>query len=422
MLLRDAHVEGAIGELLAEAGQAHGVQHGRGDCDDILAPMPDLCDRVAEHARPRAAAVRRRTARHGIDDAHRMELVRLVRHRRAVAAALLRDRVDDDGAVLVVLRQAQRAFDGLLVVSVDGSDVLEAQCVEHARPALGRHVAQSPLDAAHRGVGRASGRSRLAQSLLAPRQDPLVAVGGAQRVQVRGQAAHRRLIGAAVVVDDDDEPAVRLGAVRRDRVERFPRDTAGQRAVTDHRDDPPVVLAADLVRLRDPVRPRQRGRGVGVLQHVVLTLRPRRIPGQSVPLPQRREPVAPAGDHLVDVRLVTDVQENRVPGALEHTVEGERQLDDSQVGSQMAARPRHGRHQFLTDLLGIDLAFSEAEPAEVGGRGDGLQEGHRGRLPRWTDGRSMLSGATPVTSDDAPAGPHASWQDGRMTRFGEEPR
>jgi hypothetical protein len=57
-----------------------------------------------------------------------------------------------------------------------------------------------------------------------------------------------------------------------DVVERFPAHAAGQCAVADHRYDAAVVLAADRERLGQPVGVGQGGRGVRVLQEVVLGL------------------------------------------------------------------------------------------------------------------------------------------------------
>src|SRR5699024_11574614 len=84
------------------------------------------------------------------------------------------------------------------------------------------------------GVRRAAGRAGLLQSLLAPRQQPLVAVGGPQGVEVGRHAADRGSVGATVVVDDDEELARRPGVVRRNGVERLPRHYAGPRTVADH--------------------------------------------------------------------------------------------------------------------------------------------------------------------------------------------
>ena len=66
-------------------------------------------------------------------------------------------------------------------------------------------------------------------------------------------------VRALVVVDDDDQRAVLGGG---DVVQRLPGHTAGQRAVTDDRDDVVVLLAQHLVRLGQAVGPAQHGGGV----------------------------------------------------------------------------------------------------------------------------------------------------------------
>ena len=129
------------------------------------------------------------------------------------------------------LRLAERVLHRLTVVPVDGTDVLQAEILEHAL--RGEHVLQA-LHAVQHLVRRpptygVRPRFFLIRSRLVPR---LV------RRLVR-QAADGRAVGAAVVVDDDDELEVLGGG---DVVQRLPGHPAGQAAVADQRDHMPVLL------------------------------------------------------------------------------------------------------------------------------------------------------------------------------------
>jgi hypothetical protein len=153
-------------------------------------------------------------------------------------------------------------------------------------------------------------------------------------------------VGPAVVVDDDDQLGV-LG--HRDVVERLPGHPAGQGAVTDDRDDVPV-LAPDRVGLGQAVGIAQRGGGVRVLDDVVLGLRLAGVAAEAALLPQLVELGGAAGDHLVHVGLVPGVEDDPVTGRVEDPVHGERQLDDAEVGTQVSARRGTGPDEQVADL------------------------------------------------------------------------
>ena len=179
-------------------------------------------------------------------------------------------------------------------------------------------------------------------------EDLLVARVGAQPAQVVGQSADGRGVGTAVVVDHDHQRQV-VG--RGDVVQRLPGHAAGQRAVADERDDRarPVLQPQGL---GQAVGVRQRGRGVRVGDPVVLGLGRARISGQSAALPQGREPVLPAGEDLVHVALVPGVEDHRIARGLEDPVQRDGQLDDAEVGSEVAAGLAHVLDQEAADLLG----------------------------------------------------------------------
>ena len=162
------------------------------------------------------------------------------------------------------------------VVAVDRADVLQPEVLEHA---LRREdVLEALLHAVQRLVDRGSDDRRATERGLAPVEDALVGVRGAQRREVVGQAADGRRVGPAVVVDHHDERTVRR---RGDVVDGLPGHAAGERAVADDADDVALgELAGALEALRDAVGPRQRGRRVRVLDDVVLGLGAARVAGE----------------------------------------------------------------------------------------------------------------------------------------------
>ena len=68
--------------------------------------------------------------------------------------------------------------------------------------------------------------------------------------------------------------------------------------------------------------------------------------------PDVLEVVAAAGDELVGVHLVRGVPDQAVFGAVEHAVQGQRQLDDAQVGGEVSAPLADDGDDGLSGLLG----------------------------------------------------------------------
>ena len=299
-----------------------------------------------------------------------MQAVLVVGLRRRVAEPLAGDHVHDHRAA-VPAGAAQRVLDQLLVVTVHRAQVLDAEVLEeHLRL---QHVLEALLDPVQRLVqGRAEQRGAR-QGGLDVLQHVLVALRHPDRGQVRGEPADRRRVGAAVVVDHDDQPAVlRVGDV----VERFPGHAAGQRAVADHRDHRSVVLAPHLVGLGQPVRVGQGGGRVRVLHDVVLGLGLVRVPGHTAALLQPGEAVLPPGEHLVHVGLVPGVEHDPVGRGVEDPVQRDGQLDHAEVGPEVPPVAGHGLDQEVADFAGQRGQLVGAERLEIPGTGDGLQQSH----------------------------------------------
>jgi hypothetical protein len=231
-------------------------------------------------------------------------------------------------------------------------------------------------EAVHRAAGAAVDRparpAEAVEQLLRPELHVAVGAPRAHLVQEAGEPADRRRVGAPVVVDDDDEPAVVVVA---DVVERLPRHPARERAVADDGHDVPVGLAGHLERPRDAVRPGQGGGRVRALDDVVGALGAAGIAGQAARLAQPGE-VLPPGQQLVHVRLVAGVEDDGVPGRVEHPVDRDGQLDDAEVRAEVAAGLRHRGDEELPDLRREPGELLAAQPVEVPRSADRLQYAH----------------------------------------------
>ena len=105
-----------------------------------------------------------------------------------------------------------------------------------------------------------------------------------------------------------------------------------------------------------------------------------RVAGQAALLPQPVEAAGPAGDHLVDVRLVAGVPEDPVVRRVEDPVQGQGQLDDAEVRTEVAPGARHRGDEELADLLGQRLELRRSRR-------------RRSRGPRIVSSRPIAAGS-----------------------------
>ena len=270
------------------------MQHGPGDGNDVVALVGDVGDFLAEDGGPgTCGGLLQRLAGFRVDDADGVELVGLVGAGRRVAAALLGQHVDDDrpGEVLGLL---QGFFDSGLVVPVDGAEVLHAEVLEKPlrRPpvldALLGGVQRLVGELAH-GAGILQADLELVHGVFVGRTRPELVELAAQARELVGQAADGRRVGAAVVVDDDDHPAVLVGG---DVVDGFPGHAAGQRPVADQGHDVAVRFAGELAGAGNSVGPGKGGGRVRGFDDVVHGFGAFRVAGKPALLAQRGEVTA----------------------------------------------------------------------------------------------------------------------------------
>ena len=83
--------------------------------------------------------------------------------------------------------------------------------------------------------------------------------------------------------------------------------------------------------------------------------------GDAVQLPQMGKACLAAGEQLVGIALVPHVEHQLIPGRIQHTVQGHRQLNGAQIGGQMSAGVQDTVHQkaaYLPAQLD-DLQFAQ---------------------------------------------------------------
>jgi hypothetical protein len=83
----------------------------------------------------------------------------------------------------------------------------------------------------------------------------------------------------------------------------------------------------------------------------MFALRPKQKAIQSLVLPHRADAVETARKHFVDVTLVADIEDKLVLGGLENAVQGDRQLDNAEIWSEVAAGLRQDLYQLLAHFL-----------------------------------------------------------------------
>jgi len=103
---------------------------------------------------------------------------------------------------------------------------------------------------------------------------------------------------------------------------------------------------------------------------VVLALGTRRKRREPAVLLDGVQPVAPAGEHFVRVRLVTDVPYQAVARRVVHEVQGDGELDRTEAGGEVAAAAADALNQEVAQLLGEGGQLILAQAAQVRRRFD----------------------------------------------------
>ena len=255
----------------------------------------------------------------GLDPLLGVELARTVIEDRVglgqlVALPLAGDHVQEHGTAHLtqVLQRRQQRIE---VVAVDRTEVVEAELLEQRR--RHQHALGMPFEPAGQFVERRDHRQHLAGDVTGPRQRP-------RRKHAREVAIERadgRRYRHVVVVEHHQQIDVGRDAGVVQRLEGHPR---AHRAVTDHGHvTAPVgafVLALRARRHGHPECRRDRRRRMRRAERVVLALDAAGKAGNAAELAQPCHLLAPAGQDLVRVRLMTDVPDDPVARRVEHVV------------------------------------------------------------------------------------------------------
>ncbi|CAB4833398.1 unannotated protein [freshwater metagenome] len=161
-----------------------------------------------------------------------------------------------------------------------------------------------------------------------------------------GEVANGGGVAATIVVEHDDHALLAVTDV----VQRLVGHAAGDAAVADDGNDVAVRIGPEVAADGEAVGVAQRCRGVAVLNDIVRAFLAVRVARQAAGLTQGLERSLAAGDDLVHVRLVPGVPQHRIGGRLEHTVQGERELDHPEVAAQVAGVLRDGMHDEVAYL------------------------------------------------------------------------
>jgi len=128
---------------------------------------------------------------------------------------------------------------------------------------------------------------------------------------------------------------------------------------------------------------------MATIEHVVRRFAPTREATDPIERAQGPEACQPTGQQLVRVRLVAGVPHDPVARRLQQAVDGDRQLDDAERRTEVAARLRDGRDDRFADLGGEFGQLWFGEPAQVPGTCELGQGGHVREWLRWADGRRL---------------------------------
>ena len=97
--------------------------------------------------------------------------------------------------------------------------------------------------------------------------------------------------------------------------------------------------------------------------------------GKAAALAQRADAVAPAGQDLVRIGLVSDVPDQAIVRGVENVVQGDRQLDHAESGAEMAARHRDRVDGLVAQFIRELAKILFRQGAQFRRSGNTVQEG-----------------------------------------------
>ncbi len=283
---------------------------------------------------------------------------------------------DHRGVNVLDLRQhVDQAGD---IVPVDGAKVFEPEALEYlAGPDRAFDTVPEVLPGLFDGVSHRAGQ--LLDHLFAELFELIVGAADADALEVLAESALRLADAHSVVVEDDEQ----LPLERARAVEALEGQSVDDRGIADDGDD--VVAALEVSVAAGHADCRGDGRaGVPDGKKIVWGFLGRREPAHGPFLAEPVELARPAGQELVRIGLVSDVKEQAVGAGgvgaeVVNIMQGEGQLDDAEIGSQVPAVPADGVEDPGAHLGGQVGQLTGRQLPHVAGRVNGIEQVHSQR-------------------------------------------
>lgn len=225
-------------------------------------------------------------------------------------------------------------------MAVDRADVIETELLEQRTAG---HITTRMGHGA--GNGAVDGLAEIGCELLAEITEAHIGAAGGKAGEISAHRARRRCNRHVVVVEDDDQPRVERACI----VERLERHAGRHGTVADDGDH----LAVAFVETRCHRHAETGGNGGGGMagaEIVIFAFGPPGETGKAAFLAQRADALATAGQDLVRITLVADIEDQPVFRRVEHLMDGNRQLHHAQTGTQMPAGARHRVDHLVAQL------------------------------------------------------------------------
>ena len=349
----DTYVEVALGVVRPEEIERGAVGHGGGDGYDFVVGGGEFDQAFGENFRVGLFCGELDTiggtTRERIIGTETVEFLLLLQG-GLETPALLGEGVENYGLVLC-FKELESFDEERKVVAVDGAVVVEAEFFkDHA----------TADDALGGFFGFASDvAGGFATELFEEAGDAVVDrdVGGVcgNFVEILGNGAYVFVDGPLIVVEDDDE-ALGLGG---DVVEGFVADAVGEGGVAGQ-DHDVFVAAGHVTGYGHAESGGESGAGVACAEAVVFAFGAEHEAVEALGLADGIEEVLAAGEELVDVALVRDVEDEMVLGGVEDVVHGEGELDNAEIGADVASGFGYAADEALANLFGEALEFDGA--------------------------------------------------------------
>ena len=294
-----------------------------------------------------------------------------------VALALLGLDVEQDGLVAVgIAKLLQNGDEVVQIMSINGTDVVETQLLEEgttADEATGILI-DTLVNLLHiLGQQTVKALGEVTEILEGLRNQQVGRVG----TELRGRDDTTSTLRAggeadlSIVIEDDDHAVLEITRT----VHGLEGHATGDGTIANNGNVVVLALVEHGLADRHALSGGDTGGGMSGTEGIVFGFLALAETGDAAELPELFEPVAPAGEHLVRVALMTDVPDDVVVGHVEDVVQGDGQFDDAEGRAEMAAGFGNGLDDLPTELVGELLQVLHAEVLHVGGILDGVQDG-----------------------------------------------